>query len=222
MEVLRQHGFSIVHLTDGAMLPDVIDLINRRLADGVNLNFVRNFPGDIELLKTANAIRSVTINDYSWDFDYSAIHSLTTLEHLSVYTTDKKEIDYARFPHIKSTALFWRPKAESLFKCRSLERLFLGKFKDLDLSRLSGLVNLKHLRLNTGAVQTLHGIEHLVHLEELLLMQVTKLRSIEGVASLPRLRSLHILNCRSIRDIHRVADLHGATDLYIGGTTPKP
>jgi len=195
---------------------------DRREADGVNLNFARNFPSDIEVLKTAKAIRSITINDYSWGFDYSAIHSLSTLEDLSVYTTDKRGIDYARFPHLRSTALFWRPNAESLFKCKSLERLFLGKFMDVDLSRLSGLVNLKYLRLNTGAMQNLHGIEHLVRLEQLLLMQATKLRSIQGVASLPSLRLLRILNCRSIADIHRVADLHRATDVHIAGATPKP
>jgi hypothetical protein len=222
MEILEQSGYRIVHLTDGARLADAVDLINRRLADGVNLNFIRNFPRDIDLLQSAKAIKSVQINDYSWKYDYSVIHSLTTLEALSVYTTDKKEIDYSRFPRLKRAALFWRPKAGSLFNCRSLEQLFLGKFRDVDLSRLSGLVNLKYLRLNTGSVQNLHGIEHLVHLEELLLMLATKLQSIQGVESLPSLRLLEIWNCRNIADIHRVAKLHRATRVAIRGTTPKP
>jgi len=222
MEILDQNGYRVVQLNDGTKLTDAIDLINRRRADGINLNFICNFPKDVDLLSSAEGIKSITINDYSWDFDYSIIHSLTTLECLSVYTTDKNEIDYSKFPNLKSTALFWRPRAESLFNCKSLEQLFLGKFSDMNLSRISGLRNLKHLRLNTGTVQNLHGIENLVNLEELLLMQVTKLQSIQGVESLPNLRSLHIDNCKSIVDIYKVTQLQGKPDVQIYGTTPTP
>lgn len=222
VEILEQDGYRIVQLNDGTMLTDAVDLINRRRADGINLNFIRNFPKDVDLLRSAKGIKNITINDYSWDFDYSVIHSLTTLECLSVYTTDKNEIDYSKFPNLKSTALFWRPKAESLFNCKSLEQLFLGKFRDVDLSRISGLENLKKLRLNTGSVRSLHGIENLINLEELLLMQVTKLQSIQCVEFLPHLRLLHIDNCKSIADIHRVTSLQGKVDVQIYGTTPAP
>jgi Leucine-rich repeat (LRR) protein len=220
MEILRQNNYDIVHLTDGKLILEAVKLINDQKADGINFNFTKNFPADINEIKLAADIKYIQINDYTWDFDYSAVNYLSKLEHLSVYTTDKKEINFSNWPLLKSTALYWRPKANSLFKCLNLERLFIGKYSGPDLSKFEFLENLKYLRINTGSVKSLKGIEKLQHLETLLLMQATKLEDLTGIDKLPNLKQLRIDNCRNIKNIDIVADLKDIK-MEIRGTTPK-
>lgn len=220
MKILRQNNYDIIHLTDGKLTLEAVKLINDRRADGINFNFIKNFPSDINEIKLAQGIKYIQINDYSWSFDYSAINYLSKLEHLSVYTTDKKEIDFLNYPALKSTAIFWRPKAKSLFKCVNLERLFIGKYNETNLSKFENLVNLKYLRINTGSVKTLKGIEKLQNLETLWLIQATKLEDLNGIERLPKLNHLRIDNCRNINNMNIIPSLKGLTTLEIAGTTP--
>ena len=48
-------------------------------------------------------IKWLTVNDYppSSKYDYTIIHKLEMIEHLSIYTNDKKEIEYSKFPNLK-------------------------------------------------------------------------------------------------------------------------
>ncbi len=220
MQILTQNNYTIINLTDGKLMPEAVKLINKKRADGINFNFIKKFPAHINEIGLASNIKYIQINDYSWDFDYSAINNLVKLEHLSVYTTDKKEINFSNFPFLKSAALFWRAAAHSLFKCINLERLFIGKYNQQDLSKFEFLNNLKYLRINTGSVKTLKGIEKLQNLETLLIMQATKLEDLTGIENLPNLRHLRIDNCKNINNMNIVADLKDLTTLEIVGTTP--
>ncbi len=220
MEISKRDTFNIIHLTDGHAINQAIKLIADNKADGINFNFTKNFPSDINELKSARQIKYVQINDYSWDFDYSAINTLDKLEHLSIYTTDKKEINFSLFPYLKGIAIFWRPKADSLFNCLGLEHLFLGKYSDTDLSRLSKLTSLKYLRINTGSLRQLKGIENLKNIETLMLMQATKLEDLSGIESLTNLTRLRIDNCNNIQNMGLIKKLSNIKTLEIVGTTP--
>jgi len=123
LEILLQSNFKIVHLTDGGLLTEAITLIDKGKADGINLNYIRNWRTDLEPLRNSRTIKCLIVNDYSSSiqYDYSAIHSLHNLQHLSIHTTDKKEIDFSAFPLLTSVALTWRPKAKSLFQCAQLQ-----------------------------------------------------------------------------------------------------
>src|SRR6185437_4564850 len=121
--------------------------------------------------------------------------------------SDRKEINYLNFPALKSTALFWRPKAESLFQCRNLGNLFLGKYTEADLTRLEHLTNLNYLRINTGSIKRLSGIEKLQGLTTLKLMQATKLEDLTGIERLQNLRKLVIDNCRNIQNIDSLREI---------------
>ncbi len=221
MEILRQDHYNVIHLTDGKSIGEAVKLLNDKKADGINFNFTKNFPEDLQDIKTASGLKYVQINDYTRHFDYSAINGLTQLEHISIYTSDKKEIPFNLFPNLKSVAVFWRPKANSLFDCVNLEKLFLGKYTDADLTKLSGLINLKYLRLNTGAVKSLKGIESIKHLETLLLTQNTKLEDLSGIECLANLTHLRIENCKNIKNMHLLKELSSIKTLELLGTTPR-
>lgn len=222
MEILKQNGYKVIHLIDGKLIKDAVKMINEERADGINFNFVYNFVHNIDEIKSAPSTRYITINDYdpNFKFDYSAINTLAKLEHLSVYTSDKKEINYLNFPDLNSTALFWRPKAKSLYQCTSLESLFLGKYTESDLTKLEFLKNLNYLRINTGSIKRLNGIEKLQNLTTILLMQATRLEDLTGIEQLSNLRYLTIDNCRNIKNIQLLTEVSKTVNVKIVGTTP--
>jgi hypothetical protein len=222
LDILIRSNYRIVHLTDGELLPEAVVLIEDGKADGINLNYVRNWRTDLEPLRNIQSIKCLIVNDYppSIQFDYSAIFSLINLEHLSISTTDKNEINFSVFPLLKSVSLTWRKKAKSLFKCIQLESLVLNRYTGSDLSELSQLINLKFLRINLGSVVSLNGISELTGLEELMLMQVTKLEDIEDLLKLKHLDCLTLDNCKRIKNIRAVKEMK-VRKLIIAGTTPK-
>jgi Leucine-rich repeat (LRR) protein len=221
MEINKLGRYKVVHLLDGSLIDESVQLVNEGKADGINFNFSRNFPKSIDAIRNAPLTRYIQINDYVGDFDYSAINSLQNLESLSIYTTDSKEINFQNFPLLMSAAINWRPRASSLFDAVSLEELFLGKYQSVDLVKLEKLKNLKYLRINTGSVQMLKGIEQLINLEKLYLMQTTKLRDITGIESLKNLKYLRIDNCKAIENIDTVSKLKHLSTIELIGTTPK-
>ena len=222
LDILVNGDFKVVHLTDGELLPEAVTLIDKGKADGINLNYIRNWRKDLEPIRNSLSIKCIIVNDYppSKQYDYSAIHSLRNLERLSVNTTVKKEIDFSVFPLLKSVALTWRPKAKSLFHCVQLQRLFLNRYPAADLAELSQLRNLKFLRINLGSVVSLNGLGHIVGLEELMLMQMTKLVDIEDLQKLKHLNRLRIDNCKHVKNIGTVKEMN-ILKLEIAGTTPE-
>ncbi|MBS0645224.1 MAG: hypothetical protein JSR97_01350 [Verrucomicrobia bacterium] len=221
LDILQQGDYKIVHLTDGELLSEAVKLIDKGKADGINLNYIRNWRTDLEPLRNSNTIKCLAVNDYppSMQYDYSAVQTLTNLQHLAINTTDKKEIDFSAFPLLTSVALTWRPKAKSLFSCVQLQRLFLNRYTGQDLTELSSLKNLKFLRINLGSVISLRGLKEITTLEELMLMQTTKLEDIEDLLTLKHLKRLRIDNCKRVRNISAVKRMN-ILKLEIVGTTP--
>ena len=223
MEILKQGNYKIIHLTDGKLIKDAVKIINEGRADGINVNFIENYLPDINEIKLAPAIKYISIRNYGpdFEFDYSAINALSKLEDLSVYTSDRKEINYLNFPVLTGTALFWRPKAKSLFQCTSLESLFLGKYSEPDLTKLEFLKNLTWLRINTGSIKRLNGIEKLQNLTTIFLMEATRLEDLTGIERLPNLRYLMIDCCRNIKNIQLLTEVSKMVNIKIAGTTPR-
>ena len=222
LDILKQGDYRIVHLTDGELLSDAVKLIDKGKADGINLNYIKNWRTDLEPLRNSQTIKCLTVNDYppSMHYDYSAVQTLTNLQHLSINTTDKKEIDFSVFPVLTSVALTWRPKAKSLFSCVQLQRLFLNRYSGQDLQEVSNLKNLKFLRVNLGSITSLSGLNEITGLEELMLMQTTKLEDIEDLLTMKHLKRLLVDNCKNVKNISAVKTMN-IPKLEIVGTTPN-
>ncbi len=221
-KILHQGDYKIVQLTDGELLTEAIQLIDKGSANGINLNYINNWRTDLVPLINSQTIKCLIINDYppSMEYDYSAIHSLRNLQHLSINTTDNNEIDFTVFPFLTSVSLTWRPKAKSIFKCVQLQKLFLNRYTGQDLSKLSQLKKLVFLRINLGSVFSLKGVEEIIGLEELMLMQATKLEDIVDILKLSHLKCLRIDNCKRVKNINAVKKMN-IPKLEIVGTTPN-
>lgn len=215
MDLQDFHGFKIIHLTDGLQHEEAMKMINADKADGINFNYVTNRAEHLGFLIACPKIKYIQINDSTCD--YSIINSLSNLEELLIYTDDRTEINFKNFPKLKRVAIYWRPKAKSLFTCSKLEHLFLGKYTEKDLSKLSGMSSLRYLRINTGSIQSLRGIEHLRELEELWLMLIPSIKSLDGLQHLSKLTKVYIDNCKNISDIKVLDMLPPRTSVTLAG-----
>ncbi len=217
MEIIHRDEFRVLHITDGLEHDEAIRMINSNMADGINFNYTRNFPKQIDFLEACPSIKYLQLNDLG--YDYSVINKLTNIEVLDVYTNDRNEIRFDKFPKLKKVDIFWRPKAKSIFECSELEHLFLGKYRGKDLTQLKKLTKLKYLRINTGSIQSLIGIEYLQELEELWLMQIPSLRSLNGLQYLLKLGKLHIDNCKNLTNTQEIDQLPSLKSVTLSGTT---
>ncbi len=215
MEIMREK-YDVIHLTDGADLHKAIDLVNSGKANGINFNFIRNFLPSIENLYKCPSIKHLQINH---ECDFSIINNLEGLESLSLLVKPKEAIDFNKLKNLKKVGIYWHNRYKSIFECENLEHLFLGKYKANDLVALKNLRNLTYLRLNTGTVCSLNGIESLSKLRQLYLMLATKLVSLEGVGKLSHLELLHIDTCKNISEYQGVFELPLSTKIVIGGNS---
>src|SRR5207245_2121956 len=98
-------------------------------------------------------------------------------------------------------------RVSGLDACRQLRDLCLVDFPQKDLAVTRHLANLTRLRIKTGSVKTLDGLEQLTVLDTILIANCRRLTSITSINGLPNLRTLEFESCRKIADFPVLADL---------------
>ncbi len=214
------YGLSFVAVHEVEELPMAVEMVNSNQVDGIGLSFIKSWPSkDINIISKCPNIKFLWID--CAPFDYSVVNEFENLIQLGVMTNDRNEIIFSNKTKLLSAELYWRPKAKSLFECGQLEDLWIGKYNGKDLMDFKNFLNLKSLRVNTGSITKLDGIEKLSQLEKLYLAQTTKLEDISGIESLTKLKSLTIDNCKQIKNIEIINQLKNLESISIMGTTPK-
>lgn len=164
---------------------------------------------DVNFLSTHSWIEYLTIQYYG-KIDLNGIHHLGNLRglYLNITDNDTQLIDFSCFPYLETSYFDWRPKAKSIFDCKTLKELRIDKFRKPDLQNLSGLCNLKLLRIGSSPIISLSGIEKL-NLSRLDLVYLTKLESLRGIEGLSdTLVSLELNTCKKISSINEIGLLN--------------
>jgi hypothetical protein len=173
--------------------------------DGLEVNTAKGFEGtDLDFLAEAPQLKRLWVTHLNIR-DISGIQTQNELLELSINTYCSTPIDFSSFPRLRRCYLEWRNGAESVFETASLESLSINRFPDRDLSRLAALRNLTLLRLRSGPLEMLNGVEHLGELRELWLLGLKKLKGVEGVDRLPRLTRLHVNGCTALYELGPLA-----------------
>ena len=170
---------------------------------------------DLSFLKDLSDLRSLKIIDLKIQ-TVSPIHFLHELRQLTVMTYCKTEIRFSEFPHLESCTLEWRPKAGSLFDCKTLKELFINRYSGKEFVPFARLIKLEWLALFGASIRDLRGIGALTRLRYLrlgLLRQLTSLAGIEGCAEL---ETLQLDTCRKLRSIDPVRHLSRLRNLHFG------
>ncbi len=171
--------------------------------DGLDLNYVKGFKDtDLRLIedwpvrRVSLVARTVT--------DLSPLERLgATLESLNLVTDESAQLDLGRFPALTNLAAAWSQVARSISHGVGLVDLYLGAYRQDDLTALRWNRSLRRLRMkDRPRLRSLDGIEHLAELEELGVFGASALTNIGALRlmSEPGLTDLQLEACRGIED----------------------
>jgi hypothetical protein len=181
----------------------------------LELNYAKGWKGnDIGFLSSLPDLAAVTVFDWTLD-DVRPIHVLHKLRTLEISTYCKTEIDFATFPQLEDCALEWRPKAISIFDCKTLKKLFVNHYNLHETELFGRLTGLEELAILNAPVKNLLGLSRLHRLRKLRLAGLRGLTSLKGVESLVNLEELDINTCRKIRSIKEIGNLTRLRKLYL-------
>ena len=171
---------------------------------GTDVSFLTSFTQLHRLLILRLPLKSV-----------EAVNKLHELRELTVFAYDNTEIRFENFPHLLSCSLEWRPKASSLFDCRSLRNLFTNHYRGRDTEPFARLENLESLGILNAPIRDLHGLRKLKKLRTLRLAGLSQLGSLSGIEALTNLEELDIGTCRALRSIAEVRSLSALKRLHL-------
>ena len=146
--------------------------------------------GSLEFLRKLPWLKAFRILDLTFP-DVDPIHCLHNLKRLQIMTYCSTEIRFAAFP-LEDCDLEWRPKADSLFECAMLKKLFVNRYKGNDVSGFGKLINLERLGILNSPVRDLLGLVPLSRLRKLRLNNLTKVESLRGLDALTNLEELDL------------------------------
>lgn len=189
--------------------------ILRKKPEELELNTSKGWSGDqINFLADFDWLKSIIIIDLKIR-DVGPIHALSNLLNLEVITYCKSGIHFSSFPSLQSCALEWRPKAQSIFDCATLRKLFLNRYSGKSSEPFGQLLGLEDLTILNSPVSEIHNLGGLRHLQSLRLGNLRLLPSLEGLERLHNLKYLEVQSCRSIRSLEPLSNLENLEILNI-------
>ncbi|TRX30285.1 leucine-rich repeat protein [Flavobacterium sp. ZT3R18] len=161
--------------------------------------------------KFHNVINLDIGNQYG-DGDNSFIYDLPNLEGLviSLYKDSEFILDCEKLQKLYSIHFYvWSKKhivnIDGLND--SLEHLTISGFDEKDLTKLSGLTNLKSLSFKTAKIKSLKGIETLTNLKSISFGGVRSLTDISDIKTLQNLKYLEFDICWKLEDFSPISEL---------------
>ncbi|MET0637388.1 MAG: hypothetical protein ABWZ25_15260 [Chitinophagaceae bacterium] len=141
------------------------------------------------------------------DYDFSFLRELTELKKLSINTQGENVINLINQRSLEHLSVKWRKNIVGLGHCTQLLSLGLIEFTEENFKKISPIKGLQEIRIKTGAIQNLAGIEEIANLQTLSLSNCKKLKCIIAVNHLIKLKELYLDMCPNIKDYVDVADL---------------
>jgi hypothetical protein len=155
----------------------------------VNFDFLT----EMESIKTFHCL--MTLSKKS---NIDGLYSLKKLKNFRWSVNNDFEIDFAKLHTIKTLNIKYSDSFYNWDKLTQLSELYLNSVKTNDLSFLSGLQNLKILRIIGGNFTSLKGLEGCKNLTNLRLVRCPKLKEIDSVIKLKKLDSLVTETCKNL------------------------
>lgn len=180
------------------------------------LNYAKGWKGkDLSFLKSIKDLdlKAITILDFTIK-DITPIHFLTSLRYLNISTYCNTKIDFTKFPFLEECFLEWRKGAESLFHCKTLNKLYINCYKGKNADPFSNLKDLKSLKIGNSPIDNIEGLRHLHQLKELGLYYLRKLTSLQGIENLVHLEVLDLKTCRKVNSLAEIEKLINLKKLF--------
>jgi len=145
------------------------------------------------------------------------LKNLTNLERLTIgqSVTENNLIDLSNLIDLRYLHLFWRKKIVGVEKCSKINELALISFKEKDFSKFQSLKNIRSIRIATGSIQNLDGVQNFKDLESISLGNCRYLTNIVALNGLHNLKILEFDTCSKIEDYESLTDLPNLEKLVI-------
>jgi Leucine-rich repeat (LRR) protein len=173
----------------------------------LELNYSRGWNvEDISFLKEVPFLEVLIFISHQIN-DISPMYKLHALKKISLNEYSKNEIDFSQFPELEDCYLEWRPKAKSIFKSKSLKKIYIQNYKSKKIDDFSELKQLEELTLGNSPIEDLSGLRGLINLRKLCLYLFHKLTSLNGIEFLNNLNELEINNSKKFYEINEIGEL---------------
>jgi len=161
-----------------------------------------------------------------WIDDLTPLYDLRErLKSLQLLVAPGATLDLSRLPGLTSLSADWPTVEESLHTATELEDLYLGHFKERDLTPLSPLQSLRRLRMkDRPALTSLAGLDELVSLRSLTIAEGRRLTDITNLSGVVgrQLEALNLDNCRRLDDLDSLINCRSLTKLGLGDIGDVP
>lgn len=172
----------------------------------LELNHAKGWYGNnVDFLQHLPYLKSFIIVDFNIALEsIKGVHFLHKLQSLNITTYCKTPINFNFFPKLENCSFQWRGGSESLFECKSLNRLFLNNYNKSNSNVFSNLINLEQLTILNSPIEDLFGVASLQRLKYLSIGNLKKLKSLHGIGELQQLEELVIDTCKEINNIAEI------------------
>jgi hypothetical protein len=189
-------------------------LVEQEIAE-LKLNDGKGWRGsDLSFLERLPRLQAFRIIDLTIA-SVEPVHYLHELRVLGLITYCQTEIRFSAFPRLEECDLQWRPKAESLFSCKTLRKLFLDEYRGKSAAAFSSLTNLEWLAILSAPLEDIQDLSSLSGLRSLRLANLKHLGSLRGIERLTNMEELEIHTCPAIKSIEEIGSLSRLRKLYL-------
>jgi hypothetical protein len=188
---------------------DVKNIIETNRLNGLRIFDFWDPLSSLDFLRQFIFLKKLSIT-CRYDQNYSFLQDMPQVEHLSIGPSHPMDnsIDLSHQVNLTYLSLQWRKnRIIGLEACQNLEDLCLVEFKNSDLRSIGKLGKIVRLRIKTGSIKSLDGIENLSRLEALEIGNCRSLTSMKHLNGLENLGSLKIESCHKINDYADLSDL---------------
>lgn len=162
----------------------------------------------LEFLKEYTFLNQLHIEAID-EHDYGFLKYLQNLKWLSIgqSITEKNIVDLSNLTQLEYLSLYWRKKIVGIELLKNLQELVLASFKEKDLLKFQSLIKIKQIRIATGSIQSLDGVQYFKELESINVGNCRYLNSIALLNGLQNLKEIKFDTCSKIEDYDSLTDL---------------
>lgn len=216
-EIKLSYDNTVLDYKKGYTPEFVKSVIEQKKLKGMRLFAVLNEDRveSFDFLKDFNFLKFLSIASRD-DHDYDFLNFFGGLHEFSVITEGKKIIDLKPLKELRKLVLEWRKnKILGIEHCLNLEYLAAIDFDQVDFSLLEKAPQLKTFRVKTSKIKSVHGLEFVPYLEDLLIANCRSLESVKSISNHKNLRTLHVEACKKIMDFEYLEGLPNLEKILI-------
>jgi internalin A len=174
------------------------------------------FKLDTSSFKDFDFIKALTLKDYI-GLSNDGMHGLYALKSLEYFAFENPSIkpDLNYFPHIETLYFKFNDGVLNLSSLKCLKDIMIFNLRTKDCSYLSGLLNIRTLRLSGGSFLSISGIEKSKLLTRLDITYNSKVENIFSLNKLPKLEVLNIEKCKSLNNYDFLRGNQSIKELFI-------